>query len=104
MHAESNALRQSFAPQSMLRSSWSQLVIAGLDPAIHKHKALAHDMHAESNALRQSFVPQPMLRSSWLQLVIPVLGTGIQKEMFGSRPNMTVRKKAEHDGKEKGRT
>ena len=35
MHAESNALRQSFAPQSMLRSSWSQLVIAGLDPAIH---------------------------------------------------------------------
>ncbi|MBD9239877.1 MAG: hypothetical protein EGQ57_05130, partial [Alphaproteobacteria bacterium] len=52
-------------------------VIAGLDPAIHKHKALAHDMHAESNALRQSFAPQPMLRSSWLQLVIPVLDTGI---------------------------
>ena len=45
-------------------------VIAGLDPAIHKHKALAHDMHAESNALRQSFVPQPMLRSSWPQLAL----------------------------------
>ena len=34
-------------------------VIAGLDPAIHKHKALAHDMHAESNALQQRFPPQP---------------------------------------------
>ena len=86
MHAESNALRQSFAPQPMLRSSWQQLVIPvllffpvmfGLESDIHGHKALAHDMHAESNALRQSFVPQPMLRSSWLQLVIPVLGTGI---------------------------
>ena len=73
----------------------------GLEPDIHGHKALAHDMHAESNALRQSFVPQPMLRSSWPQLVIPVLGTGIQKEMFGSRPNMTVRKKAEHDREKK---
>ena len=47
-------------------------VIAGVDTAIHKHKALAHDMHAEGNALRQRFVPQPMLRSSWPQLVIPV--------------------------------
>ena len=115
MHVESNALRQRFVPQPMLRSSWPQFVmfglgvdswreraisevrglrdergptqlgiytrtsmdprnalrlseddrrknntvIAGLDPAIHKHKALAHDMHAESNALRQRFVPQP---------------------------------------------
>ena len=47
-------------------------VIAGLDPAIHKHKALAHDMHIESNAFQQMFAPQPMLRSSWPQLVIPV--------------------------------
>ena len=100
MHAESNAFRQRFVPQPVLRSSWLQLVmfglepdislmdprvalrlpeddrrknntvIAGLDPAIHKHKALAHDMHAESNALRQSFAPQPMLRSSWQQPVI----------------------------------
>ena len=45
-------------------------VIAGLDPAIHKHKALAHDMHIESNTFQQSFAPQPMLRSSWQQLVI----------------------------------
>ena len=36
-----------------------------------------------------------------LSSVIPVLGTGIQKEMFGSRPNMTVRKKAEHDREKK---
>ena len=107
MHVESNAFQQMFAPLPVSRSSWPQLVmfglepdislmdprvalrlpeddrrknntvIAGLDPAIHKHKALAHDMHAESNALRQSFAPQPMLRSSWLQLVIPVLDTGI---------------------------
>ena len=64
-------------------------VIAGLDPAIHKHKALAHDMHVESNALRQRFAPQPLMRSSWLQLVIPVLGTGICKE--------DARVKPEHD-------
>ena len=45
-------------------------VIAGLDPAIHKHKALAHDMHIESNAFQQMFAPLPMLRSSWPQLVM----------------------------------
>ena len=71
-HAE-RVTRISRDPRNALRLSEddrrkNNTVIAGLDPAIHKHKALAHDMHAESNALRQSFVPQPMLRSSWLQL------------------------------------
>ena len=100
MHVESNAFQQMFAPLPVSRSSWPQLVmfglepdislmdprvalrlpeddrrknntvIAGLDPAIHKHKALAHDMHIESNAFQQMFAPLPMLRSSWPQLVM----------------------------------
>ena len=61
-------------------------VMFGLEPDIHGHKALAHDMHAESNALRQSFAPQPMLRSSWLQLVIPVLL--FFPVMFGLAPDI----------------
>ena len=80
-------------------------VIAGLDPAIHKHKALAHDMHVESNALRQSFVPQPMLRSSWPQLVIPVFFLLLcHSRAWHGNPKRDVRLKAEYDGKEKGRT
>ena len=53
------------------------IVIAGLDPNIHRHKALAHNMHAESNALQQKFMPLPVLRSSWLQLVIAGLDPAI---------------------------
>jgi hypothetical protein len=34
MHAESNAFRQRFVPQSVLRSSWQQLVMSGLEPDI----------------------------------------------------------------------
>ena len=74
-------------------------VIAGLDPAIHKHKALAHDMHIESNAFQQMFAPLPVSRSSWPQLVIsvffssplsfPCLARESVKEIFGSSPNMT---------------
>ena len=45
-------------------------VMFGLEPNIHRHKALAHDMHAESSAFRQRFVPRPVLRSSWQQLVM----------------------------------
>ena len=35
VHVESNALQQRFAPQPLLRSSWQQLVIIGLEPDIH---------------------------------------------------------------------
>jgi hypothetical protein len=31
MHAESNAFRQRFVPQPVLRSSWQQLVMSGLE-------------------------------------------------------------------------
>ena len=34
MHAESNAFRQRFVPQPVLRSSWQQLVMFGLEPDI----------------------------------------------------------------------
>ena len=34
MHAESNAFRQRFVPQPVLRSSWQQLVMSGLEPDI----------------------------------------------------------------------
>ena len=93
MHVESNAFQQMFAPLPVSRSSWPQLVMfglepdislmdprvalrlpeddrrknntvfAGLDPAIHKHKALAHDMHIESNAFQQMFAPLPVSRT-----------------------------------------
>jgi len=63
-------------------------VIAGLDPAIHKHKALAHDMHIESNAFQQMFAPLPMLRSSWPQLVMFDLVFIIV--MFGLVPDIQV--------------
>ena len=55
-------------------------VMFGLEPNIHRHKALAHDIHAESSAFRQGFVPQPVLRSSWQQLVI-----------FGLEPDISFR-------------
>ena len=41
---------------------FSLSVMFGLEPDIHGHKALAHDMHAESNAFQQRFTPQPVLR------------------------------------------
>lgn len=47
-------------------------------------------MYIGSNALQQRFVPQPLMRSSWQQLVIAGLDPAIQKEIFGSSPNMTV--------------
>ena len=34
IYIESNALRQRFAPQPVLRPSWQQLVMFGLDPDI----------------------------------------------------------------------
>ena len=77
------------APILKVKHKKNNIVIAGLDPAIHKHKALAHDMHIESNAFQQMFAPLPVSRSSWPQLVIPVLGTGMTEEIFGSSPNMT---------------
>ena len=41
MHAESNALRQSFVPQPMLRSSWPQLVMFGLGVDSWRERAIS---------------------------------------------------------------
>ena len=89
-------------------------VMFGLEPDIHGHKALAHDMHAESNALQQRFAPQPVMRSSWLQLArfnkgsrrslralkgVP-LSSRLQLAIFGLDPNIQeigARIKPEHD-------
>ena len=85
-------------------------VMFGLEPDIHGHKALAHDMHAESIALRQSFAPQPMLRSSWQQLVISVFFSSPlsfpclareSKRDVRVKPEHDIEKEAEHDYKEK---
>ena len=175
MHAESNALRQSFAPQPVSRSSWPQLVMFGLgvdswrERAISEVRGLRDErgptqlgiytrtslswipgsryacprMTEEKiilslpalffflslpDLIRQSTNTRHLLTictqkatrfnkdsyrsrccgqaghslslpcfSLLLSSVIPVLDTGIQKEVFGSRPNMMVKKKAEHD-------
>ncbi len=41
MHVESNALRQSFVPQPMLRSSWPQLVMFGLGGDSWRERAIS---------------------------------------------------------------
>ena len=170
MHVESNALRQSFVPQPMLRSSWPQLVMFGLGVDSWRERAISEvrglrdergptqlEIYTRTSLswipgsryacprmteekiilslpdlIRQSTNTRHLLTictqkatrfdkasrrsrccgqaghslslpcfSLLLSSVIPVLGTGIQKEMFGSRPNMTVRKKAEHDREKK---
>ena len=45
MHVESNALRQRFVPQPMLRSSWPQLVIPVLGTGICKEDARVKPEH-----------------------------------------------------------
>ena len=88
MYIGSNALQQRFVPQPVLRSSWQQLVIAGL-----------------------IFLLLYRCRVRFFSSVIPVLGTGICKGdarvkpehdvflyvMSGSSPNMTKKNKAGHD-------
>ncbi len=77
---------------SLLSYSAFFFVMFGLEPNIHKHKALAHDMHAESSAFRQRFVPQPVLRSSWQQLVM----FGLFPVIFGLDPNISLDSRAKH--------
>jgi len=88
MYIGSNALQRRFVPQPVLRSSWQQLVIAGL-----------------------IFLLLYRCRVRFFSSVIPVLGTGICKGdarvkpehdvflyvMSGSSPNMTKKNKAGHD-------
>ena len=67
MYTESIALQQRFVPQPVLRSSWQQLVMFGLEPDIRKHRARPHDMHIEGRffapAARFSFLPIPFSES-----------------------------------------
>ncbi|MBS6996753.1 MAG: hypothetical protein KH123_08935, partial [Azospirillum sp.] len=70
--AESNALRQSFAPQPMLRSSWLQLVIPVLlfFPVIPV-------FFSSPLSFPCSFLLLCLFRIFFFSSVIPVLGTGI---------------------------
>ena len=45
MYTESIALQQRFVPQPVLRSSWQQLVIFGLDPNIQEIDARVKPEH-----------------------------------------------------------
>jgi len=53
MHTESNALQQRFVPQSVLRSSWQQLVMFGLEPNISFSPVSSTGMTEEKKKARQ---------------------------------------------------
>ena len=102
MHVESNALRQSFVPQPMLRSSWPQLVMFGLgvdswrERAISEVRGLRDERGPTQLGIytRQSRDPRVKPEDDNYLLVIPRLDRGICKG--------DVRLKAEYD-KEKMR-
>ena len=91
MQAESNALQQRFLPQPVLRSSWQQLVIFGLEPDISfRFPCLLPLSHPRASIARPGDLLDCRIKSGNDGIIFSSVILELFPVMFGLEPDISL--------------